>query len=75
MNLRPFTRSESFSLICACGECGVEPETWECESKDDAEAKADAYRTLSNLAERRGRAAEAVRLAGLADALAPFRPL
>ena len=75
MSPRPLTFDESVSLICACGECGVDPSTWECESKDDAEAKAGAYRTLSNLAERRGRAAEAVRLAGLADALAPFRPL
>lgn len=25
----------SMALICACGECGIDPETWECESMRD----------------------------------------
>lgn len=44
-----FTDAELLALLCACGECGIEPDTWACESRDDVGKVADAMRAVARM--------------------------
>lgn len=43
------SRDERMALICACGECPVDPGQWQCESSRDEERKGIAADLLARL--------------------------